>query len=124
MKRTLLTTIMVFALACVKADSSMVLLDYFGETLVTTNNIERTLIVNSDDGGSYNIAIRPLEEEIIGSDGKTTIPLEYLFFNNTKEDVYVRYNEYSNLFFGLNGDTIFIFQGCLLYIKNTIKICT
>ena len=99
MKKLLLTTIMAFALSSVPADSSMVLLDYIGETLVTTNNIERTLIVNSDDGKQYNVAIRPLEESIQNTDGSVSIPLEYLFINNTKEDVYLRYNEYSNIFY-------------------------
>ena len=77
----------------------MVLLDYFGETLVTTNNIERTLIVNSDDGKQYNIAIRPLEESIKNVDGTYTIPLENFFINNTREDVFLKYNEYSNIFY-------------------------
>ena len=106
MKKLFLTTIISALLSCVQVNATMISVDYIGETYVTSNNIERSLIVNSDDGGSYNIAIRPLEEEIIGSDGKTTIPLEYLFFNNTKEDVYVRYNEYSNLFFGTEMDGV------------------
>ena len=106
MKRTLLTTIMVFALACVKVDASMVMFDYIGETLVTTNNIERTLIVNSDDGKQYNIAIRPLEESIKNVDGTYTIPLENLFINNTREDVFLKYNEYSNIFYGTSMDGV------------------
>ena len=105
MKKLLLTTITAIALSCVSVDASMVILDYFGETLVTTNNIERTLIVNSDDGKEYDIAIRPLEEYIQNVDGSYTIPLEYLFINNTREDVYLKYNEYSNIFYGaeMNG---------------------
>lgn len=104
MKKLLLTTIMAFTLACVPVDSSMVLLDYIGETLVTTNNIERTLIVNSDDGRAYNIAIRPLEEDIKNVDGTYTIPLENFFINNTREDVFFKYNEYSNVFFDTTMD--------------------
>ena len=106
MKKLLLTTIMAFTLASVPADSSMVLLDYIGETLVTTNNIERTLIVNSDDGRAYNIAVRPLEESIKNVDGTYTIPLEYLFINNTREDVFLKYNEYSNIFFNTEMDGV------------------
>ena len=106
MKKVLFTTLMATMLSCIRVDATMISVDYIGETYVTSNNIERSLIVNSDDGGRYNIAIRPLEEAIIGSDGKTTIPLEYLFFNNTKEDVYVKYNEYSNLFFGAEMDGV------------------
>ena len=105
MKKLLLTTITAITLSCVSVNASMVMLDYFGETLVTTNNIERTLIVNSDDGKEYDIAIRPLEEYIQNVDGSYTIPLEYLFINNTREDVYLKYNEYSNIFYGaeMNG---------------------
>ncbi len=106
MKKLLFTTILAFSLACVPVDSSMVLLDYFGETLVTTNNIERTLIVNSDDGKQYNIAIRPLEEQIRNIDNTYTIPLENLFINNTKEDVYLKYNEYSNIFYEAVMDSV------------------
>ena len=106
MKKLLLTTITAFALSCVTVDATMVTLDYFGETHVTSNNIERTLIVNSDDGKSYNIAMRPLEEVVTGSDGETTIPLEYLFINNTKEDVYLKYNEYSNVIWGATMEEI------------------
>jgi len=104
MKKLLLTIIIAFMLTSVPVNSSMVLLDYIGETLVTTNNIERTLIVNSDDGKHYNIAIRPLEESIQNVDGSVSIPLEYLFINNTREDVYLKYNEYSNIFWGTAMD--------------------
>ncbi len=104
MKKLLLTTILTTALTCVPVDSSMVLLDYIGETLVTTNNIERTLIVNSDDGRAYNIAVRPLEESIKNVDGTYNIPLEYLFINNTREDVFLKYNEYSNIFYATSMD--------------------
>lgn len=106
MKKVLLTAITVFTLACVPADASMIMIDYIGETHVTSNNIERTLIVNSDDGKVYNIALRPLQEAVYGSDGKTEIPLQYLFINNTKEDVYLKYNEYSNIFWGTTMDGV------------------
>ena len=106
MKKLLLTTILATMIACVPADSSMVLLDYIGETLVTNNNIERTLIVNSDDGRQYDIAIRPLEEAITNTDASVSIPLEYLFINNTREDVYLKYNEYSNIFWGAAMDGV------------------
>ena len=106
MKKLLLTTIIVLASLCVPVDATMVLLDYFGETHVTSNNIERTLIVNSDDGKSYNIAMRPLEEAVTSSDGVTSIPLEYLFINNTREDVYLKYNEFSNVIWGATMEEI------------------
>ena len=61
-------------------------------------NIERNLIINSDDGGVYNIAVRPLDDAVRSSDGKVSIPLNNLYINNTREDVYLRYNEYSNIF--------------------------
>lgn len=92
--------------ACVPTNAAIVLLDYFGETHVTSNNVERTLIVTSDDGRSYNIAMRPLEEAITNSDGSVSIPLEYLFLNNTREDVFVKYNEYSNVIWGRTMEEI------------------
>lgn len=97
MKRLLLTTFTAITFACIPSEASMVVFDYIGETYVTPNNIERTLLVNSDDGKSYNVAIRPLEEAITSHDGKFSIPLEYLFINNTREDVYFKYNEFSNV---------------------------
>ena len=92
--------------ACVPTNAAIVLLDYFGETHVTSNNVERTLIVTSDDGRSYNIAMCPLEEAITNSDGSVSIPLEYLFLNNTREDVFVKYNEYSNVIWGRTMEEI------------------
>ena len=106
MKKLVLTTIMAFTLSCVTANASMVMLDYIGETYVTPNNIERTLIVNSDDGKSYNIAMRPLEEAITNVEGSYSIPLEYLFINNTKEDVYFKYQEYSHIFWETTMDGV------------------
>jgi hypothetical protein len=104
MKKLLLTTFTAFALTCVPTESSMVIFDYIGETYVTPNNIERTLLVNSDDGKSYNVAVRPLEEAITSHDGKFSIPLEYLFINNTREDVYFKYNEFSNVLWHQDND--------------------
>ncbi|MBR2431133.1 hypothetical protein IKB17_06710 [bacterium] len=106
MKKMLITSILAFVIASTPTDAAMVLLDYFGETHVTSNNVERTLIVNSDDGKSYNIAMRPLEESIKNSDGSVSIPLEYLFLNNTREDVFVKYNEYSNVIWGRTMEEI------------------
>ena len=106
MKKLLLTSLIVLTLGCVRVDASMVMIDYIGETHVTSNNIERTLIINSDDGRAYNIAVRPLEETITNYDGSVSIPLEYLFINNTKEDVYLKYNEYSNIFWNTSMDGI------------------
>lgn len=106
MKKFLFTSILTLMLACVPTDAAIVLLDYFGETHVTSNNVERTLIVTSDDGRSYNIAMRPLEEAITNSDGSVSIPLEYLFLNNTREDVFVKYNEYSNVIWGRTMEEI------------------
>ena len=106
MKKLVLTTIMAFALSCVNVDASMVVLDYIGETYVTPNNIERNLIVNSDDGRAYNISMRPLEEAIRSLDGDFSIPLEYLFINNTKEDVYFKHQEYSHIFWETSMDGV------------------
>ena len=88
-----------FAL-CLSAPSeaSFVIVDYQGDTVVRQQNIERNLIINSDDGGVYNIAVRPLDDAVRSPDGKVSIPLNNLYINNTREDVYLRYNEYSNIF--------------------------
>ena len=106
MKKILFTALLVATLSCVTANATMITVDYIGETYVTPNNVERSLIVNSDDGKSYNIAIRPLEETVTNTDGTVSIPLEYLFINNTREDVYLKYNEYSNIFFGAEMDGV------------------
>ena len=101
MKKIVLAIFFAF-LMVTSVDASMIIIDYQGDTIVTSNNIERNLIVNSDDGGDYNISVRPLQETITNSDGTVSIPLQYLYINNTKEDVYLKYNEYSNVFQGLN----------------------
>ncbi len=105
MKKLLLTTILATALSCMQADATMITIDYIGETYVTSHNIERSLIANSDDGTYYNIALKPLEESITNGDGSVSIPLEYLFINNSREDVYLKFQEYSNIFWGteMNG---------------------
>lgn len=94
---------MAFALfLTAQAEASLVIIDYQGDTVVRQQTIERNLIINSDDGAAYNIAVRPLDEAVRSSDGKVSIPLNNLYINNTREDVYLRYNEYSNIFDGLS----------------------
>ena len=96
MKKTLITTFMAIALMLfTRADAALVIMDYQGETVVRPNSIERNLLINSDDGGVYDIAIKPLDDGLIRSDGEVKIPLQYVYINNTREDVYMRYNEYS-----------------------------
>ena len=104
MKKLLVTAFTLLAFASAPSRASMVVFDYIGETYVTPNNIERTLLVSSDDGKCYNIAVRPLEETITSHDGKTSIPLENLFINNTREDVYFKYNEFSNVILNQDSD--------------------
>ena len=101
MKKILLTTLLM-VLGCAAVQASMVIIDYQGETVVRPQSVERNLIINSDDGGVYNIAVRPLEDAMRSVDGNVTIPLSNLYINNTREDVYLRYNEYSNIFDGLS----------------------
>ena len=100
MKKILLTTLLM-VLGCAAVQASMVIIDYQGETVVRPQSVERNLIINSD-GGVYNIAVRPLEDAMRSVDGNVTIPLSNLYINNTREDVYLRYNEYSNIFDGLS----------------------
>ena len=97
MKKLLITALFAFCLSA-PSEASYVIVDYQGDTVVRQQNIERNLIINSDDGGVYNIAVRPLDDAVRSSDGKVSIPLNNLYINNTREDVYLRYNEYSNIF--------------------------
>ena len=97
MKKLLITALFAFCLSA-PSEASFVIVDYQGDTVVHQQNIERNLIINSDDGGVYNIAVRPLDDAVRSSDGKVSIPLKNLYINNTREDVYLRYNEYSNIF--------------------------
>lgn len=97
MKKLLITALFAFCLSA-PSEASFVIVDYQGDTVVRQQNIERNLIINSDDGEVYNIAVRPLDDAVRSSDGKVSIPLNNLYINNTREDVYLRYNEYSNIF--------------------------
>ena len=97
MKKLLITALFAFCLSA-PSEASFVIVDYQGDTVVHQQNIERNLIINSDDGNVYNIAVRPLDDAVRSSDGKVSIPLNNLYINNTREDVYLRYNEYSNIF--------------------------
>ncbi len=98
MKKTFITLLLAFV-SClfIKADA-MIVVDYLGPTAVTSLGVERNLIINSSDGGEYDIAIRPLDDALVRNDGEVRIPLEYVFINNTHEDVFMRYNEYSTIF--------------------------
>lgn len=101
MKKLLILTSLICLLSCAQSQASTIIMDYQGETVVHQRSVERNLIINSDDDGIYNIAIRPLETELRSNDGRYVIPLSNLYINNTHEDVYLRYNEYSNLFYNL-----------------------
>ena len=101
MKKLFVTATIFAMLLSVCAEASMVIVDYQGDTRVRQNSIERNLIINSDDGGVYDIAVRPLEDALTSADGRFSIPLDKVFINNTREDVYIRYNDYSNLFRGI-----------------------
>ena len=101
MKKILLTMLIMGALS-LPSSASMVIIDYQGDTVVRQQSIERNLIINSDDGANYKIALRPLDDALRRVDGEVTIPLSDLYINNTREDVYLRYNEYSYIFDGLS----------------------
>lgn len=99
MKKLVVTALILCAGVFVQpADAAMIILDYQGDTIVTSNNIERTLMMTSDDGGNYYIAVKPLDEFITNNEGTVQIPLQNFFINNNKMDVWFKYNEYSNLF--------------------------
>ena len=86
MKKLLITALFAFCLSA-PSEASFVIIDYQGDTVGRQQNIERNLIINSDDGGVYNIAVRPLDDAVRSSDGKVSIPLNNLYINNTREDV-------------------------------------
>lgn len=99
MKRILITSIFLLLFAfSVKAQASMVIMDYQGDTVVHPYGVERNLLLNSDDRTAVDIAVRPIDMFLSSNDGKVQIPLENFFINNNSEDVYMRYNEYSYLF--------------------------
>jgi len=101
MKKMFITTLLTFvSCLCLKADA-MIVVDYLGPTAVSPLGVERNLIINSSDGGEYAIAVRPLEDALVRNDGEVRIPLEYVYINNTHEDIYMRYDEYSTIFKGL-----------------------
>lgn len=82
---------------CLRAEA-MIAVDYVGPTSSTPLGVERTLIINSNDNGEYDIAVRPLEDALVRNDGQVRIPIEYLYINNTHEDIYMRRDEYSTVF--------------------------
>lgn len=73
------------------------MMDYYGETYVSTTGIERYLLINSDDSRECDIMIRPIDEALTRTDGEVSIPLDKVYINNSHEDVYFRYNDYSTL---------------------------
>ena len=99
MKKKIITTLIaLITLGFLHANAGMVVMDYNGPTVVHQTSIERSFLINSNDGGEYDIAFRPLDTAVRSTDGKYSIPLENFYINNTKEDIYFRYNEYSNMF--------------------------
>lgn len=80
-----------------QADATVVI-DTLGPTTTYPTGVERNYIINSNESGEYDIAIRPLDDALVRNDGKVRIPLEYLFINNTREDIYMRFNEFSTIF--------------------------
>ncbi len=104
MKKTFITTLLALLLClCLKADA-MIVVDYLGPTATSPMGVERTLIINSNEGGEYDIAVRPLDNALVRSDGEVRIPLEYVYINNTHEDIYLRYDEYATIFKHLSLD--------------------
>lgn len=99
MKQLLLSALILLAFSL--PSEAMIIFDYQGDTVVRQKNVERNLVIKSDADGTYNVAIRPLDSALVSTDGKVSIPLENVYINNTREDVYMRYNEYSNLFSSL-----------------------
>lgn len=103
MKHLLLSALILLALSL--PARAGIIFDYQGDTVVRQNTVERNLVIKSDTDGRYDIAIMPTDTALESTDGKVTIPLDgenKVYINNTKEDIYLRYNEYSNLFSSLD----------------------
>ena len=103
MKHVLLSAFILLALSL--PARAGIIFDYQGDTVVRQNTVERNLVIKSDTDGRYDIAIMPTDTALESTDGKVTIPLDgenKVYINNTREDIYLRYNEYSNLFSSLD----------------------
>ena len=83
MKKTFIA-LLVFTMTvfCAVSDASMVVMDYQGDTIVHPYGVERALLLNSDDGRLFDVAVRPLDDCVSSSDGKVRIPLDKFFINN------------------------------------------
>ena len=91
--------LLLLSLICtIPAYASSVIFDFYGDTVVYDYGVERKLLVNSDDDAAYNIVVKPLNTALTRTDNEVSIPLTNVYINNTHEDVYIRFNEYSNLF--------------------------
>ena len=97
-KKLIITTLLTFVSCLFLKANAMMVVDYLGPTAVSAVGVERNLIINSNDGGEYDIAVRPLDNALVRSDGEVRIPLEYIYINNTHEDIFMRYDEYSTIF--------------------------
>jgi len=106
MKKLLLTFTILFMLVCVPTKAAVVIVDYQGPTFVQQRTMERSLFVNCEGAGRHNIAVKPLDDALRSVDGSVSIPLDKVFLNNNREDVYLRYNDYSELFTNLEMDGI------------------
>ena len=101
MKKTFITLLLTFVSCLFLKADAVTVVDYLGPTSVSPLGVERSLIINSDNGGDYDIAVRPLDDALVRNDGEVRIPLEYVFINNTREDIFMRRDEYSTIFKGL-----------------------
>ena len=99
MKKTFIVTLLLLICALTLKAEAVVVVDNLGPASTSPLGVERTLLINSDEGGDVcDIAVRPLDDALIRNDGAVRIPLENVFINNTHEDLYMRYNEYSTIF--------------------------
>ena len=59
MKKTFITTLLAFVSCLFLKADAMIVVDYLGPTVASPMGVERNLIINSDVGGEYDIAVRP-----------------------------------------------------------------
>ena len=99
MKKTFITALIFFStLFGLKAEAASVVIDSSVYNTVTqANGIQRSFLLKIDDGGQYDVVFKPLNDELIGSNG-VNIPLNYVYINNNTEDLYMRYMQETFLY--------------------------
>ena len=99
MKKTLITTLILFAWTMFSPAFSAVEMDYQDTiTTITSLGVERKLIINSNDDSRYRIEVRSLANTVSNSSGTVEIPLANFVINNNTQDIDFIDSEFSTLY--------------------------